>query len=195
VSVYLGIEGVDGSGKSTVAAAVTAALRSSNREALLVREPGGTRLGEEIRTLLLHGDDMTPWAEALLFAAQRAQLVAEVVGPALAAGTVVVSDRTYYSSLAYQGGARRLGLDQVRAVNEAGLGGIVPDLVAVLWFDPDDALSREDGPDRISGEGGHFQRRVAEAYQALADADARVRLIDASRTVDENVAEIVGWLR
>ena len=192
--MYLGIEGVDGSGKSTVAAAVTAALQSSNRDALLVREPGGTRLGEEIRALLLHGDDMAPWAEALLFAAQRAQLVAEVVGPALAAGTVVVSDRTYYSSLAYQGGARALGIDRVRAVNEAGLGGIGPDLVAVLWFDPDDALSREDGADRISGEGGEFQRRVAEAYRVLADTDGRVRLIDASRTVDETVAEILGWL-
>lgn len=189
--MYLAIEGVDGAGKSTVTGAVSEALRHAGRDVVVVREPGGTRLGEEIRSLLLHGSEMAPWTEALLFAAQRAQLVAEVVAPALADGKTVVSDRTYYSSLAYQGAARGLGVDRVRAVNETGLQGVVPDLVAVLWLDPGDALSREDGTDRISGEGSTFQEKVADAYRSLAETDDRVRLLDASRPLDETVAEIL----
>lgn len=192
--MYLGIEGVDGAGKSTIVRAVADVLDGAGRDVVTVREPGGTEIGEEIRKLLLHGEDMAPWTEALLFAAQRAQLAAEVVAPALARGAVVVSDRTYYSSLAYQGAARGLGVPAVRAVNEAGLAGTVPDLVVVLWLDPDTALAREDGPDRISAEGAAFQRRVAEAYQALADSDRRVRLVDATLPVDAVVETVVGWV-
>lgn len=192
--MYLGIEGVDGAGKSTIVRAVADVLDGAGRDVVTVREPGGTEIGEEIRKLLLHGEDMAPWTEALLFAAQRAQLAAEVVAPALARGAVVVSDRTYYSSLAYQGAARGLGVPAVRAVNEAGLAGTVPDLVVVLWLDPDTALAREDGPDRISAEGAAFQRRVAEAYQSLADSDRRVRLVDATLAVDAVVETVVGWV-
>ncbi len=100
-----------------------------------VREPGSTDLGNEIRRLLLHWQDMTPWAEAMLYAAQRAQLVAEMVAPALARGGFVFSDRSLYSSLAYQGVARGLGIGPVRAVNELAVGGLIPDLVAVLVVD------------------------------------------------------------
>lgn len=193
MSVYLAIEGVDGAGKSTVAASVVQRLEEAGRDVMLVREPGGTPLGEEIRRILLHGEDMTAWTEAMLFAAQRAQLVATVVAPALEAGRVVVSDRTYYSSLAYQGGGRGLGIDRVRAVNEAGLGGVVPDVVAVLWLDPDDALARQAESDRIGGEGVAFQKRVAEAYRLLASEDGeRVHFIDANRPVEAIVEAIVG---
>jgi dTMP kinase len=192
---YLGVEGVDGAGKSTVVGAVAARLAEMGRQVVVVREPGGTEVGEEIRSLLLHGSDMAPWTEALLFAAQRAQLAATVVGPALAEGKTVVSDRTYYSSLAYQGGARRLGIEMVRSVNEAGLDGVVPDLVVVLWLDPEAALARQDGLDRIGGEGGRFQARVADAYRKLAAEDPeRVVLVDADRPLDEVVADIVGRL-
>lgn len=192
MSLYLAIEGVDGAGKSTVAAAVVEEFRRRGREVVAVREPGGTDIGEEIRSLLLHGDEMAPWTEALLFAAQRAQLAAAVIRPALDRGATVVSDRTYFSSLAYQGGARGLGVDKVRAVNEAGLDGVVPDLVIVLWLDPDDALARQQGVDRIGGEGGDFQSRVAATYQNLASADpASVVIIDAGRPLDEVVTEIV----
>ncbi|CAN5858834.1 dTMP kinase [soil metagenome] len=192
---YVAIEGVDGSGKSTVARAVADRLRESGMSVVAVREPGGSPLGEQIRALLLHGDDMTPWTEALLFAAQRAQLAATVIGPALAAGSVVVTDRSYYSSLAYQGGARGLGVEEVRSVNEAGLGGIVPDLVVVLWVDPEDALARQEGVDRIGGEGEDFQRSVADAYRLLAERDpAGVRLVDASRDSAAVVDEIVGMV-
>ena len=192
MSLYLAIEGVDGAGKSTVAEAVVNEFRRRGREVVPVREPGGTDIGEEIRRLLLHGDEMAPWTEALLFAAQRAQLAAAVIRPALDRGATVVSDRTYFSSLAYQGGARGLGVDQVRAVNEAGLDGVVPDLVVVLWLDPDDALARQQGIDRIGGEGGDFQSRVAATYRHLAAADpARVVIVDAGRPLDEVVTEIV----
>jgi dTMP kinase len=138
---------------------------------------------------------MAPWTEALLFAAQRAQLAAQVVGPALARGDWVVSDRSYYSSLAYQGGARGLGIDTVRRVNEAGLAGVLPDLVAVLSLPADRALSRQDGLDRIGGAGAGFQQEVAEAYLRLAAEDpGRVRLIDATRPVAQVVDEIMGLL-
>ncbi|MGA7270342.1 MAG: dTMP kinase [Acidimicrobiia bacterium] len=192
---YLGVEGVDGAGKSTVVQAVTARLREMGRQVVVVREPGGTEVGEEIRSLLLHGSEMAPWTEALLFAAQRAQLAATVVGPALSAGKTVVSDRTYYSSLAYQGGARDLGIERVRSVNEAGLDGVLPELVAVLWLDPETALARQDGVDRIGGAGGRFQARVADAYRKLAAEEPdRVVLIDADRPVDEVASDIVGRL-
>lgn len=195
MTAYVAIEGVDGAGKSTVARAVTARLEELGRTVTLVREPGGTPLGEEIRRLLLHESDMTPWTEALLFAAQRAQLAHEVVKPALDAGSLVVSDRSYYSSLAYQGGGRGLGVEAVRAVNEAGLDGVVPDKVAVLWLVPAVALARQAESDRIGGEGAEFQEVVARTYQDLAVADPeRVRLFDAARGLDKVVSEIVGWL-
>lgn len=188
---YVAIEGVDGAGKSTVAVAVAARLRALGRQVVLVREPGGTDLGEAIRDILLHGDDMTPWAEALLFAAQRAQLAATVIAPALSTGATVVADRSYYSSLAYQGGGRGLGVAEVAAVNEAGLAGVVPDLVVVLWLDPDDAHARQAEVDRIGGEGRGFQRVVADTYRRLAADDSqRVHLVDAARPLDEIVAEV-----
>ena len=192
---YLAVEGVDGAGKSTVCREVARRLRARGEGVVEVREPGGTRLGEEIRSILLHGEAMAPWTEALLFAAQRAQLAAEVIAPALARGDYVVSDRSYFSSLAYQGGARGLGVDLVRTVNEAGLDGVVPDLVAVLWLDPDAALSRQDGVDRIGGEGSNFQAEVATAYRRLAAEDPdRVVLIDGARPVEAVVDEIAEML-
>lgn len=195
MSLYLAIEGVDGAGKTTVCRAVAERFRARGSTVTEVREPGGTATGEAIRSLLLHGEDMAAWTEALLFAAQRAQLAAELVGPALERGETVVSDRTYYSSLAYQGGARGLGVDLVRAVNEAGLAGVVPNLVVVLWLDPDQALSRQDGVDRIGGEGDRFQREVADTYRKLAAEDPEtVRLVDASRPLEEVVEEIVGMV-
>lgn len=195
MSAYLGIEGVDGAGKSTVCVELAARLRERGETVTVVREPGGTATGESIRSLLLHGEDMAPWTEALLFAAQRAQLVAEVVAPALGRGEYVISDRTYFSSLAYQGGARGLGVERVRDVNEAGLDGVVPDLVVVLWLDPANALARQDGVDRIGGVGAGFQVRVSEVYRRLAAEDPeRVKVIDASRPVSEIVDEIVEML-
>jgi dTMP kinase len=131
---------------------------------------------------------MTPWAEALLFAAQRAELAATVVGPALAAGSVVVTDRSLYSSLAYQGIARGLGVEEVRAVNLAGLAGVVPDLVLVLAVEPEAGVGRQSNPDRIGGEGADFQRAVLDGYLRLAAAEpARVVVVDAGGEIGEVV--------
>lgn len=196
MSLYLAIEGVDGAGKSTVCRELADALAAEGRRVRVVREPGGTEVGEEIRQVLLHGHDMTPWAEALLFAAQRAQLAAEVVSPALDRGEVVISDRSYYSSLAYQGGARGLGIEAVRTVNELALGGVIPDLVVVLWTDPEEALARQNVVDRIGGEGAQFQREVAAVYERVAAENPdRVVLVDASRPVDQIVEEIMELIR
>lgn len=196
MSRYVAIEGVDGAGKSTVAREVAERLRSLGEKVRLVREPGGTPMGERIRSLLLHDEDMAPWTEALLFAAQRSQLASEVIAPALDEGEWVVSDRSYYSSLAYQGAGRNLGVAAVRAVNEAGLGGVVPDVVVVLWIDPEQALARQDVIDRIGGEGEGFQLEVAEAYRRLADDEPdRVRLVEAGRTLEDVVEEIVELIR
>lgn len=181
VSRYVAFEGVDGAGKTTVARGVAAGLRSLGHEVLEVREPGGTTSGEAIRRILLErGGAVAPWTEALLFAAGRAQLAAEVIAPALAAGTTVVSDRSVYSSLAYQGGARGLGFDLVRTVNAAGLQGVWPWLVIVLRVDPETGLQREDEADRISVEGIGLQQRVAAAYDHLAASEPeRVVTVDA----------------
>jgi len=193
---YLAVEGVDGAGKTTVTAAVVSALEGRGEEVLVVREPGGTPTGEAIRRILLHSDDsVSAWTEAMLFAASRAQLAVELVGPALARGAMVVSDRTVYSSLAYQGGARGLGIDDVRRVNEAGLQGVWPDKVLLLDVDPAAGLEREDGADRISVEGVALQARVAAAYATLAEQDPdRFVVVDASRPVDEVITAALAVL-
>lgn len=184
--VYLALEGVEGSGKSTVASIIVSRLSGGGIEAVQTREPGGTGLGEDIRRLLLHTGDMSPWAEAALFAAQRAQLADEVVGPALARGAWVVSDRSFYSSLAYQGGARGLGIDVVRTINRIALDGVEPDVVAVLDVEPAVGLARQLDADRIGGSGVAFQEKVAAAYRDLAAAEPeRVFLIPADGRPDE----------
>ncbi|NOY54624.1 MAG: dTMP kinase [Actinobacteria bacterium] len=193
---YVALEGIEGAGKSTVAALLAERLREIGHDAVIVREPGGTPIGEGIRSVLLHGDDMADWTEALLFAAQRAQLAEEVIAPALAGGSWVIGDRSVYSSLAYQGGARRLGFDEVRAVNEAGLQGIWPDTVVLLRLPPRAGLARQDGDDRIGGQGLEFQGRVADAYERLAGAEPlRFLTIDASRPVERVVDDVMSALR
>lgn len=192
---YVGFEGVEGAGKSTVVRAVASRLESSGHEVVTVREPGGTPIGEEIRRLLLHSESMSDWTEAALFAAARAELVRTAVAPALARGADVLSDRTYYSSLAYQGAARGLGVEAVRSLNEQVLGGVLPDLVVVLDVDPAVGFARETDRDRIGAEGLAFQQQVADAYRALAGADDRVVLIDAARSTDavvDAVLEVIG---
>lgn len=192
VSRYLALEGVDGSGKSTLAAALATRLEALGESAIVVREPGGTEVGEVIRGLLLDSTTLDDWTEALLFAAQRAELAARVIRPSLDEGKWVISDRTYYSSLAYQGHARGLGIDELRRVNELGLRGVVPDLVFVIDIDPELGLGRQHREDRIGGEGLGFQRRVRDGYLAVAGADpARVVVLDGSLSVEELVDQIV----
>jgi dTMP kinase len=159
----------------------------------VVREPGGTPAGEAIRGLLLHGiREMSPWAETLLYAAARAELVDRVILPELAAGRVLILDRYLDSSLAYQGFARGLGVDAVLAVNAPGLRGALPALTLVLDVDPAVGLARSAGaPDRIEAEGLEFQQRVVAGFAAVARRfPARVRLVDGARRVDLVAADV-----
>jgi len=193
MSRYLAFEGVDGAGKTTVARRVADGFTGWGHDVLWVREPGGTATGEAIREILLgRGGTVSPWAEAMLFAAARAQLAAEVIGPALAAGRTVVGDRSVYSSLAYQGGARGLGIEEVRRVNAAGLCGVWPRLVVLLRLDPAAGLAREDEVDRISIEGVHLQEQVAAAYDLLAaEEPERFVVVDAAADIDTVVAAVL----
>ena len=191
VSKYIALEGGDGSGKSTVSAALSTRLAELGHPVLVVREPGGTPLGEAVRGLLLDSDRIDDWAEVFLFAAQRAELARQVVTPALDAGKWVISDRTYYSSIAYQGRARGLGVDLVRSINETGLDGVFPDHVIVLDVDPEKALARQDDPDRIGKEGVEFQTAVRDGYLHLGRTDPLVSVLDGSLPIDDLVDQIM----
>lgn len=162
---------------------------------MVTREPGGTELGSALRRLLLHAEDAPPVgarAETLMMAADRAQHVEEVVEPALATGRSVISDRSVYSSLAYQGGARGLGVDEVRAVNDFALAGRWPDLVILLEVDPTQAFARRSRAlDRLEAEGDEFHGAVARTYEGLlAQEPERFVVVSASGSI-ESVAKAV----
>ena len=184
------IEGLDGAGKTTLCQGLTAALP----QARLLREPGGVELSERIRELVkdpaLHVD---PRAEALLYAAARAQLVATLVRPLLDDGTTVLLDRFVDSSLAYQGAGRRLGIAAVRAINDFGTGGLVPDLTLLLRIDPAAGRARQDDRgealDRLELSDDAFFHAIAAAYDELAAAEPeRFRVLDATQPPDAVLA-------
>ncbi len=188
--LFVTFEGIDRSGKTTQAGLLVEALGA---EAVAVREPGGTELGERVRDLVKDARlEPGPRAEALLFAAARAELVDAVIRPALDAGRVVVSDRFLDSSLAYQGDARGLGVDEVERVNRFATEGLLPDLTFLLGLDPAEAAERAGMLDRFEDEGLALQRAVAEAYERLADADpARWRRVDAGRPAQQIHADVL----
>ena len=181
--LFVTFEGIDRSGKTTQAGLLVDAL---GEEALGVREPGGTAAGERVRELLKDPDvDLSPESEALLFAAARAELVSEVILPALEQGRVVVSDRFLDSSLAYQGGARGLGIEDVEQVNRFATRGLKPDLTFLLDLSPADAAARVGESDRFEDEGAGLQEAVGAAYEHLMQADPeRWRRVDATRSPD-----------
>jgi len=185
---FIAVEGVDGSGKSTLAKRLVIALQAAGKSAILTREPGGTAIGEQIRTVLLGGpsSSMLPVTEMLLFAAARAQLVGEVIEPALQADLIVVSDRFSDSSLAYQWGARGLEKVDVVLAQKIATRGLNPDLKILLDLPVEEALKRRMAGDqevnRLDREVIEFHRRVREAYHLLADADPeRWLVVDANR--------------
>ena len=195
--MFVTFEGVDGSGKSTQARLLAERLREDGREVVLTREPGGTALGEEVRSLLLHGEEIAPWAEAALFAAARAQLVDEVIRPALARGADVVSDRYLDSSLAYQGLARGLGIERVLELNLLATSGILPDRTFLVLVPPADAAARRgDEPDRIEREGAGFAEEVDKAYREIARVfGQRVQVVDGTRNPEDIARDVHGRLR
>jgi dTMP kinase len=202
--LFITFEGTEGSGKSTQIPLLAERLRSLGRQVRTLREPGGTPIGEEIRHTLKHSKDnhaMTPEAELLLMNASRAQLVREVIRPALAAGEVVLSDRFYDSTTAYQGYGRQLDLTMVRSIIEAAVGDTRPDLTLLFLLPFDVAeerrLVRQPSlplamqRDRIEEAGRSFFERTAKGYQAIAAAEPeRVRIVDASGNVPEVSARI-----
>jgi dTMP kinase len=182
--LFISLEGVDGSGKSTQARLLVEAL---GPETVAIREPGGTDAAERIRELLADPDvPLDPFAELLLFLAARADLTERVIRPALDAGRDVVSDRFSDSSVAYQGAARGLGVGEVITLCDNATDGLWPDLTLLLKVDPETGLGRAAGDDRFESEGLELQRAVATAYEEIATiAPDRVVAIDATGTVDE----------
>ena len=187
------VEGLDGAGKTTLIAGLSRSLGAT-----VLREPGGVELSERIRALVadpaLHVD---PHAEALLYAAARAQLVAEKLKPLLDAGTLVILDRFVDSSLAYQGGGRELGVEAIRALNAFATHGVSPDVTLLLRIDPAVGLARIAGreADRLEGAGLAFFTRVAETYDALARENPRFVVLDASLPPEQVLAAALAALQ
>lgn len=197
--VFITLEGADGCGKSTQAGLLADALGARGREVVRLREPGGTPISEKIRALLLDSAnaEMVPEAELLLYEASRAQLTRQVIEPALERGAVVLCDRYYDSTYAYQAGGRGLDETIVRQSNVLGSCGRVPDRTLVLDLDPAIGYARATagGADRMEAEGLAFQERVRAAYLRLADEEpARVRVVDAAGEKDAVTARLVSAL-
>ena len=199
--LFLAFEGLDGCGKSTQLARVADYARSRGLEPLLVREPGGTVLGEQLRDVLLdpRTGDIAGTAEALLYAASRAELVATRIRPALLAGGLVLADRFVGSSLAYQGAGRELGIDQVRRANELAIGDAMPDINVLVRVAVGVAAARRsatDGEaDRIELAGDSFFTRVARAYDEIAAADpAGWLVIEGDATPDEVFGALIAHI-
>ncbi len=184
------LEGIDGSGKSTQAEWLHAAL---GPDALLVREPGGTEAAERIRELLADPEvQIDPLAELLLFCAARADLVRRVIRPALEAGRDVVCDRFADSSVAYQGVARGLGGELAQSISDTATEGLRPAVTLLLRADPEVSLGRTEGDDRIEREGLELQVKVAQAYEEIARREPdRVIAIDAAGTIEEVHARVM----
>jgi dTMP kinase len=197
---FISLEGGEGVGKSTQVKALAEALRGRGLDVIVTREPGGSEGAEKIRELLLSGNDdrWGPEAEALLFAAARADHVAKTIRPALDRGQWVLADRFIDSSLAYQGGAGGLGIEAVRAINAFAIGNDFPDrtLVLALAEGSDRARARDtDGSDRIGGRPSDYHHRVETAFHLIgAEEPGRVKLIDASGTPEEVTGRLVAAL-
>jgi dTMP kinase len=190
----IAFEGVEGAGKSTQVELLRQALEKAGHRVVTTREPGGTPVGERVRSILLDpASNLDARAEALLFAAARAQLVEQMIRPALERGEVVLCDRYVDSSLAYQGAARGLGRESIAAVNRFATGGLLPDLVVLLRLDPAEGLARgRGGRDRIECQDLEFHRKVAQGFLDLAAADPeRFAVIDAARPPDQVAAEVL----
>jgi dTMP kinase len=192
-AAFFSFDGIDGVGKSTQIERFVAALRENGREVVACRDPGSTPLGETVRDILLHREEipLAPRAEMLLYMAARAQLVAEVIAPALAAGKTVVSDRFLLANVVYQGHAGGLDVDELWQVGRVATAGIEPTMTFVLDMDSDAAAARLTGAaDRLEKRGGEYRQRLRAGYLAEAARSDRIVVIDAARPVDDVACEI-----
>ena len=198
--IFITFEGGDGAGKTTQSDLLSAWLESAGREVVRTREPGGTALGAELRRLLLHGGDaigtVDPRAEALLYAADRAQHVSQVLRPALDRGAVIVQDRYIDSSLAYQGAGRVLDLAEVRGLSEWAAGGLWPHLTVLLDVDTETAAARRElrggGADRLEAEAAEFHEAVRAGFRSLADAEpGRYLVLNAAHSIEDLSAQVI----
>jgi dTMP kinase len=196
--VLITVEGLDGAGKTTLVAGLSAALEQRGARVVVLREPGGVEVSERIRELLQDPAlEIDPRAEALLYAAARAQLVAQQLRPLLDSGATVLLDRFVDSSLAYQGAGRGLGIEEIRQLNAFGTGGLVPDRTLLLRIDPAAGLGRiADRPaDRVEQEDVAFFGAIAAAYDALAAAEPeRFAIIDAAQSPESVLAAALAAL-
>ncbi len=191
--MFVAFEGGEGAGKSTQVAALAALLRARDHEVVETHEPGDTRIGPDVRRLVLgHASTgLSAKAEALLYAADRAEHVESVVRPALARGAIVLTDRYVDSSLAYQGAGRPLDYDAVAQVNAWATGGLLPDLTVLLDLDPEEGLRRAGEPDRLEVEPLEFHRRVRAKFLELAAQDPeRYVVLDGSAPPEQVQAEV-----
>lgn len=196
---FITFEGIDGCGKSTQIRYLTSYLEEHGRDHLLLREPGGTVIGEGIRNILLDKKNtgMTSMTELLLFEAARAQIVSEVIIPAVESGKIVICDRFFDSTSAYQGFARNMGSEVVEELNSLATGGFEPDITFLLDISPEEALSRRvarGDEDRIEKLGMEFQEKVREGYLELARNSSRIVKIDGTRSPEDTSAEILACL-
>ncbi|MEW6868869.1 dTMP kinase [Trueperella pyogenes] len=195
MGLFISFEGGDGSGKSTQVRALSAWLEDTGHDVVVTREPGGTAMGASIRELLLHGEDMGPRAEALLYAADRSHHVESKIRPALARGAIVITDRYLDSSVAYQGAARELGIDEVRDLSLWAVGGLLPDITFLLDLPAstgfERAQLRTSGLDRLERAGKEFHDAVQEQYRLLARREPqRFYRLDGRRPIADLAAEI-----
>ncbi len=198
--LFISVEGTDGSGKTTQIELMEKYLRTKGYDIVLTREPGGTNIGERIRSILLDTSsaEMTYTAEMLLYAAARAQLVSQVIKPSLKAGKIVICDRFIDSSYAYQGFGRGLDMEEIAQVNRSAIDGIMPDITFFFDISPGDALARRMASaeaDRIEKEKLDFHMRVYSGYKKLALLyPERIKPIDSNRSIEEVHKEVCGYL-
>jgi dTMP kinase len=189
--MFITFEGLDFSGKSTQIKLLADRLHSTGHHVLVLREPGGTLVGEKIRSILLDPQfvGMTAVGEFFLFSASRAQLVENIIRPELAAGTVVICDRFYDSSTAYQGYGRGIPLEAIRTVNQLATAGLVPDLTFFIDIPTQEVerriRERKEGKDRMESSGTAFYERVRQGYLKLASEEGRFRVLDGMQSIDQ----------
>jgi dTMP kinase len=190
--MFISFEGLDGCGKTTQVELLEAFLEMRDVEVVGTREPGGTELGETLRAIVLHGQKIAPWAEAAIFAAARAELVEEVIEPALERGATVISDRFVDSSLVYQGVARGLGIENVLQLNLHATKGLLPDRTFLLMVDEKLSESRVgEERDRMERESEEFRRLVGNGYRQLAEMfPERIVALDGTRPREQIAREI-----